>query len=242
VKIKIVLCASFLFSTASLHAQFSPYIFQQPPRPVYIPTFENGGLLSGNDDAQSEEAESRPEQTVTPANLRFTFNAAQRKRNLASFVSEVQKVSPEFAPQIAQRFEQEDLFSKYGQIMDSLGLDSHNTADNFTGWWLTAWEASTGGAVDTPPETLAKVQAQVQKIFANDPSAGAMSDADKQKISDDMIIRTLLLAGQIDQAKVDPEYARNLAIEIKKSVKASGMDLDTMVLTPDGFRTKGKKG
>lgn len=225
----------------TLSAQFNPF-FSPPPFgyvPPFVPTTANGGIPDLNEDSSNDGVKSAT-QPAAPVNLNFTLNAAQRKRNVANVVSAVAKVSPESAPIVAGQFADGAIFGQYGQLLDSVGLDPNNVADNFTAYWITAWEASTGRTVDTSPDTYAAVQEQVKRIFNNN-TVGAMSNADKQKMSDDMIVRTLMLASQIERGKADPEYARQLAIGIKKSTKASGLDLDAMTLTPDGFKPRSKK-
>jgi membrane-associated HD superfamily phosphohydrolase len=217
-------------SSTKLMAQYNMPIQTYVPSNVYIPA----GIDYNN---LNEEAPDRTKKSTAPAtsvNLRFTPNAAQRRQNLAAFVAEFAKLSPGTAAQLSQLLEKKDIFGQYGKIMKTLDLDPNNVADNFAVWWIQAWEASTGRSVDTPRAAFAKVQAQVKTMFSNN-TVAAMSNTDKQKMSDLMIIRIILISRQIEQSKENPEYARQLATAIKKSTKASGMDLDKMTLTEAGF-------
>jgi hypothetical protein len=171
---------------------------------------------------------------VLPQLLRFTPNTTQRKTNIANFVSEVAKLSPDYAPQLAAELGDGALFGQYSQMLRSMGLDANNVADNMAVWWLTAWEASAGRAIDVSPASFGVVKSQVERMLSSSKMA-ALTNADKQKMADDFMVRSLIMANQIDQAKSNPTFAKQLAAGTKKSTKASGLDLDAMTLTDKGF-------
>ncbi len=176
-----------------------------------------------------------------PRSLIFFPNKAQRKKNVADYVGQVAKIAPDYAPQLATEFADGQIFNQYRQMLDGIGLNANDVGDNLAVWWVTAWEASQGRPVETPPEAFAKVQEQVRRVLASD-SFARLSNADKQKFSDSLMIQSLILSNQIDQAKGNPEIAKQLAAGIKKGASQLGFDLASMTLTADGFKpTKGRK-
>jgi hypothetical protein len=208
--------------------------------PVWIPNIHNGGIfipLEQDDD----EGPDTDTQVVSSVDLRFKISASQRKQNIANFINEVAKVTPDYAPRLASELADGSIVKQYEQLVTSLGLDPNNVADNMAAWMLTAWEASAGRPLDIQPSDFVTVKQQMQNMLSTSEAAG-FSNAEKQKVSDDLIMRTMVIANQIEYAKTNPEFAKQLAISTKKSVKQSGLDFDKMTLTEDGFvPAKGRK-
>jgi hypothetical protein len=230
-----------VFPVSAFGQWYTPYPVNLP----YIPSVSNGGLYipPSNDDQSTEQRTNIESASVAnPSDLRFSPNASQRKRNLADFIQAAAKVSPDYAPQLAAELGDGSIFNQYGQLVESIGLDPNNVSDNMAVWWLTAWEASAGRPMEISPSSFAVVRDQVQNMMLN-ADVAAYSNADKQKLADDFMIRSLVLSSQIDQAKVDPDFAKQLAAGVKQSVKESGLDFDKLSLTEDGFvPRKGRKG
>jgi hypothetical protein len=61
------------------------------------------------------------------------------------------------------------------------------------------------------------------------------SDAVKQETAETLLIQTLLMGAYIEHAKADPALFRQVADAARKGARASGLDLDAMELTDDGF-------
>jgi hypothetical protein len=207
-----------------------------------------GSILINTPQNLVSEIDSTPEtiynqtgRAATPLSLTFTPNSAYRKKNVADYVRQVAKIAPDYAPKLDADLGDGQVFNQYSQMLDGIGLNANDLGDNLAVWWITAWEASQGRPVETPPIAFAKVQQQVQRVLAAE-SFTKMSNSDKQKFSDSLMIQTLILANQIDQAKSDPEISRQLAAGIKKGANQLGFDLESMTLTEEGFRPiKGRK-
>jgi hypothetical protein len=177
---------------------------------------------------------------IDPARLSFTPSKAQRKTNVASYVSDVAKIAPNYAPQLAAELADGAVFDQYGQMLNQLGLDANDVGDNLAVWWITAWEASMGRPVEAPPAAFVRTKEQVGRILS-EKALAAMSNSQKQRYADSLAIQTLILANQIEQAKNNPKIAAQLAIGIKTGAKKMGFDLDAMTLTKDGFVPKRNK-
>ncbi len=186
------------------------------------------------EDFSSESIYNKSAPTAAPQSLSFTPNAGQRKKNVADYISRVAKIAPTYAPQLAAEFADGQIFTHYGQLMDSVGLSANDVGDNLAVWWITAWEASMGRPVDTPPAAFAKVKTQVSRILS-EKKLLVMSNADKQRYADSLTIQSMILANQIEQAKTNPDIAQKLATGIKAGAKKMGFDLEAMTLSKDGF-------
>jgi hypothetical protein len=179
--------------------------------------------------------------TATPQSMSFTPSKTQRKKNIAGYISRVTKIAPDYAPKLAAEFGDGTVFDQYGQMLGGIGLNANDLGDNLAVWWITAWEAAQGRPVQTNPASFVKVKAQVARILS-EKALTAMSNADKQRYSDNLTIQTLVLSNQIDQAKANPAMARQLADGVKAGAKKMGFDLAAMTLTKDGFvRNTGRK-
>ena len=135
---------------------------------------------------------------------------------MKDFIAEVAKVSPEYAPQLAAELGEGTALSMYAQQVESVGLDPNNVADNMAVWWLHAWEASAGRPINVPESAYGVVKRQVDQML-NNPQIAALSNADKQKMSDDFMLRTLIIASQLEQAKANPDLYRQLAGMCRKA-------------------------
>jgi hypothetical protein len=229
---------SLLFATPSL-AQIDGGFYTTPHYVDYTAILQ--GSQPKGPNAVEEGIANKSVPKAAPQSLTFTPSKTQRKKNIADYVSRVEKITPDYAPQLSAELGDGAVFNQYGQMLGGIGLDANNLGDNLAVWWVTAWEASQGRPVETPPAAFAKVKEQVGRILS-EKTLMAMTNAEKQRYSDSLVIQTLVLVNQIDQAKADPQIAQQLAVGIKAGAKKMGFDLDTMTLTEDGFaKAKGGK-
>jgi hypothetical protein len=232
------LCVVFFGASYTLMAQDVPYLGNQYIYDVGQMSLQQN-FFDGVNKSLSES--SKPKATSTPQSMSFTPSKTQRKKNIADYISRVTKIAPDYAPKLAAEFGDGTVFDQYGQMLGGIGLNANDLGDNLAVWWITAWEAAQGRPVQTNPASFVKVKAQVARILS-EKALTAMSNADKQRYSDNLTIQTLVLSNQIDQAKANPAMARQLADGVKAGAKKMGFDLAAMTLTKDGFvRNTGRK-
>jgi hypothetical protein len=232
---------SLLFATPSL-AQIDGGFYTTDHQINYTAILQ--GSQPNGSNAVEEGIANKSAPKAAPQSLAFNASAPQRKKNIAEYISRVQKLAPDYAPQLAADLGDGAVFDQYGQLLRSIGLDANNLGDNLAVWWITAWEASLGRPMETPPAAFAKVKEQVGRIIS-EKAIAAMTNAEKQRYSDSLVIQTMVLSNQIEQARGNPQIAKQLATDIKAGAKKMGFDLDTMTLTEDGFadvKAMGKKG
>jgi hypothetical protein len=228
-------CLSFLFAARVCAQDYGSYTY--PGTDFYANNNSiNVAVMNNVITKAARDTKSRGAQKTAPsaASSKFTPSAALRSTNLNNFVADVARTAPEEAPKLASALGNGLLFTRYGQQMKSIGLDANNVSDHMAVWSLIAWEAAAGKPIVVPPAVYGVVKKQVDQVLSNTQLA-AKSNADKQKMADEFMIRSLIMANQIKQAKTNQEYAKQLAIGTRQSVKASGLDFDKMTLTEDGF-------
>lgn len=168
----------------------------------------------------------------------FQPDPARSKRNLAQFVTKAREQNPGAAADLQRTFASMDIIGEAGKGMRAMGLDPHNVADAYALWWVLAWSA--GNQVESPSDapTYQAVQAQARAAFAATPGLAGRSDAEKQQFAEAMIVQAMILDSANDEVRGDPAQMKTLAEQAKRGAKEMGLDLNTMVLTSDGFRPR----
>jgi hypothetical protein len=240
IKIFLIFAIFFFVSGNPLSAQDSPAPSIYTQQYDYTSVYLLPQKFNARPDSSPQTIYNNSSPSASPKSLNFTPSMAQRKKNVADYVAHVAKIAPDYAPQLASEFTNGAVFDQYGQMLESVGLDTNNVGDNLAVWWISAWEASMARPVATPNAAYVNVSGQARRVLASD-SFSKMSNADKQKFADSLMIQSLILANQIDQAKGNPDVAKKLAIGIKQGAKKLGFDLESMTLTEDGFKPLSKK-
>lgn len=168
--------------------------------------------------------------------LTFDHDNSATKRNLHRFVqlTRIQGVSK--AADLERLFSSVDVIGEVGRAMRGYGLDPNNVADAYTAWWVSAWSAANGVKSPSDTATYRAVQRQARAAFTATPDFANTSDADRQQFAETMMVQAALLDTANDGLRGSkPEGMVTLADNARKGAKDMGIDLDTMVLTPDGF-------
>jgi hypothetical protein len=189
--------------------------------------------------AQETVSKSRRGQArIAPAptgKLTYSPSIERRRINFARFIAKARETDPEGAATLEKQLGAPDLLEKMGSELAALGMRTDNVGDAYAVWWLNAWLASRQRA-DTPPaRQIAAVRAQAAQAMNSVTEIASGSDAVKQETAETLLIQTLLMGAYIEHAKADPALFRQVADAARKGARASGLDLDAMELTDDGF-------
>jgi hypothetical protein len=180
-----------------------------------------------------------PAPVVPAARLTYRADPGRRKQNYATFISGVEKQDAAGARALETFFQSTDIIALAGQAMASYGLSSNNVADAYAVYWINAWQASRG--IVNGQETRARTQAvrrQAAIALQAIPAFGKATDAQKQEFADALMIQAGMISINMQQVADDPQQKRQLSNAIREGAKASGIDLDIMTLTNDGFVLK----
>jgi hypothetical protein len=193
----------------------------------------------------TERSEEGPEQSTSSGTVvspTYTPSKSLRKKNLASFVAKTRATDPAGADQMEQLFAYGDIISQIDAIMQGKGMTASNAADAYAIWWVSAWQAANGDGSERNSATYQAVSAQAARGFATSPEFANATDAQKQEMAEAMLIQAAMIDAAKDNFANDPAMMKQLATAVKQGAKKSGLDLDTMTLTDEGFaKAKGGK-
>ena len=174
--------------------------------------------------------------------LRYAASPVRRRTNLATFVAKTRKTDPAGAAKMQALFAASDPINALGGQIAQFGLRTDNAADAYTVYWMTAWQAAHGDMSDFTRAQSQAVKAQSANALASTPEFAGATDATKQEFAEAMMVQAMLISASVDTYKDDPAMMRQLAAAVRKGAKASGLDLDSMTLTENGFVPSGKTG
>jgi hypothetical protein len=169
--------------------------------------------------------------------------AARTRQNLAKFVTKTRETDPQGAAQMEQLFASTDIIGQIRQGIAPYGLRVDNVADAYAVYWISAWEASRGivGGQETRERAQA-VKGQAARALTSSPEFARATGAQMQEFAEAMLIQAAMISSHMDAAAGNPAQLRAVSAAVLKGAKASGLDLDTMELTPNGFaKSKSRK-
>jgi hypothetical protein len=179
---------------------------------------------------------------ISAVSTTYTPSASLRKKNLANFVSKTRATDPAGADQMEQLFANGDIISQIDGIMQGKGMTASNTADAYAIWWVAAWQAVNGDGSERNSATYQAVSGQAARGFATSPQFANATDAQKQEMAEAMLVQAALIDSSMEVYANDPAMMKQLATAVKQGAKKSGLDLDAMTLTDEGFaKAKGGK-
>jgi hypothetical protein len=183
-------------------------------------------------------------QTYVVANtqLNFRISPIRRKANLAAFIDRIRSADPTGAAGLEKLFASTDVIDQMGIGLAKYGLRNDNVADAFATWWTQSWQAAHNDASDPSRETLQAVKRQAVDGMLATSTMRTMNDATKQEFAETLLVQSMLFSSYVDSFKNDPAMMRKLGAAVREGAKASGLDLDSMTLTEQGFVPSGKTG
>lgn len=176
-----------------------------------------------------------PRVQPTTAALRFVPSADRRKANFARFVSQRRKVDPAAAKELETLLADPQVMPSIDRQLRARGLRSDNMADAYAAWWIQAWQTAHGQTADPSPAAIRAVKAQSEQAFLASPALLAMDDGAKQEFSEGLLLQAVILGSALEQVAKDPGQLRTLAQIARSGARQSGLDLDAMTLTDQGF-------
>ncbi len=231
-KALLFLCASLCFATPSL-AQMDFPIIATPPYNPGLDLLASSIRGQIDDDENLGSADDFPEPSSAVAT--YIPSKARTRANLQAFVAKTRDFDPAGADQMETLFAATDIIGVIGVAMAKVGLDKNNAADAFAVYWITAWQISVGDLSDYSPAFHRAVAAQAARGLSQSPEFAAATDAQKQEMAEAMMVQAAFIGAAAEQAASDPAQLKALGQAVKRGAAASGLDLDKMTLTEEGF-------
>lgn len=168
--------------------------------------------------------------------LAFSPTMEVRRRTLSGIFGKLSLTDPEAVRQRKEFIARPaTLFGPVEAGLRPLGLSAANLADAQAVWMINAWSAVNGQFAPTTAQTAQAVRDQITRSMAGVPAILAMSDAQKQAMSDELIVFAVMYSsGAQSFAKGSPEMAA-FQRDLRRSVAQSGFDVDRVRLTSNGF-------
>ncbi|WP_436805746.1 DUF6683 family protein [Sphingomonas sp. DT-51] len=171
---------------------------------------------------------------ASASSMRFVSSPARRKANIASFI-EKSRGDPASAAAMRDMFAKVDVLGGMERAIRPLGLRTDDVADAYAVWWMSSWGAAHGDR-STPDRTTAQaVRAQTARAMASTPQFGAADDVAKQEYAEAMLVQAAMIDGMLERYHNDAVMGPKVAAAVRQGARASGLDLDAMTLTPQGF-------
>ncbi len=213
--------------------QFSPFSIENYGGRVINEGIRDELNRSTPDDASGESG------FVSKANdvaiLSYAPSKSRTRTNLQSFVNKTKANDPAGAEQMEQLFASSDVIGTIGLAMNNIGLNRNNAADAFTVYWISAWKASVGDKSTASPAAYQAASAQAARGLSSSAEFARASDAQKQEMAEALMIQAALIDAHMEAAAADPAQMKALSKAVKQGARASGLDLDSMTLTENGF-------
>lgn len=173
---------------------------------------------------------------------RYIPSKSRTKNNLAALNRRFTAVDPAYGKQLDKLFAENDIIGTVQGIMDQFGLERNNVAHAYALYWVVYWGLAS--QVYDVPSTAAMraVATQSENSFAANVEFAALDNAGKQAAAEELMALTAIMDATSEQSKSDPALAAQAAKAALQGSRRSGLQLDEMTLTEDGFvPTKGRK-
>jgi hypothetical protein len=189
-------------------------------------------------DRQRLRAASQPkvQSAISAPNFSYRFSSVRSRTNLANFVAKIRQTDPQGAAQLERFFAGTDFMGEVDRELQGLGLRSDNLSHCYALWWVTAWKVSKADLTETTPQIYAAVAAQARDGFLRSGALNNTNDAQKQELAQSLLIQAGLLDASAQANATNPTMMAALSRAAISGARASGLRIDTMVLTPTGFR------
>jgi hypothetical protein len=228
------------------------FLYGSPAAAQYIPPFQPAmdigiaGSIYLGDEATYDDAvrggkapytSPHIDNTVKKVALTYTISASQTQANLQALGKRLAASDPANAAQAEQLLTSVDVIGAVGGVMDQFGLERNNVAHAYALYWVVNWGLA-NKVYDAPsPIAMKAVAAQAERGFTNNAAFAALDNAQKQAAAEELLVLVAILDAASEQAKSDAPLADKLAKAALEGSKKSGLELDKMTLTENGFVT-----
>ncbi len=171
------------------------------------------------------------------AKLSYRPSTTVHERTLAQIIANTRVKDPNGAQKIEQLLSSRNIVARVHQDMPRLGLQPNNVADAYALYWTSAWQGTRGLNDDLPKSQIMAVRNQAAAALLKIPQFRSATDAQKQEMTEIMIIQAALILISIEEAKSDPALLAQTQKAISQGARNFGLDLEKMTLTAQGFRS-----
>ncbi|WP_293912960.1 DUF6683 family protein [Deinococcus sp.] len=177
-----------------------------------------------------------PAPVIKPAALNFKVSPAVRKKVIDNFVATITEGSPESGAEWNKLFKSSDVFAEIDkQVKTMFGLGTTNLADTWAVYWSYAWLMTRSRTDDPTRAQISGLRNQFQPLLLAIPSVAALNDAQKQEMSDTLLLQVALYGVLAEAWKNDQASRDDFGSGLVSGTKQMGLDLSLVTLTDKGF-------
>lgn len=172
----------------------------------------------------------------------YRANPAVTARVQRQFVAFIRTTSGDAGAQAMQQaFAQKDLLHAWAAGVAPDGMKLGDVADALTEYWVSNWQIANQHPQSPPPAVYRAVRAQVGSVFASNAAMAALTDAQRQELSE-VYIYNMLVQGEayLGAAKQHDQTLLSRLSQASEARFRNEMHLELQQLTLDnaGFRLK----
>lgn len=183
-----------------------------------------------------EKSKKQPARTVRPTDFVFPVSQPARTATLNAIVDGLSKDNPAGRRELQAALIDQNIFAVLDTAIQKYGLRTNNLADAYTLYWISSWEAAHNSMQgESSPAQVKAVKAQVVDFLSNVDALHTMKVADKQQLSDTLLVNAVLLEMIGESAKADPQFQELRSQAGRSGAAAFGLIVDGVTLTESGF-------
>ncbi len=172
--------------------------------------------------------------------LEFARSAAVTRREQDAAALHFRRAGAAEAGEVEQRIRSGAMLREFDRLLANNGHSPTNLADVLAAYLVLSWEVVNDRDATRMPDGMRAVRRQLMAPLAALPSIAAMDDAAKQAQAERTAYLALaaVAAHRALKSGDDPAQLASLRANVRKSLLRSGVDLEALELTADGFRTR----
>jgi hypothetical protein len=239
----VFVCSIIAFSPAAAQSDGSDFLTE-----VSLASTNNIVVGRMNDIAMQETLRSkrttRQAPALVPANrniAKFTASKARTQQNLNALVQNMRKRDPSSGDQMAKLVASKDIIGAVNGVLDRFGLERNNVAHAYALYWVSYWALANNEHAAPSRNAIRAAAAQAERGFAATRELSTMTDTQKQAAAEEFMILAAIFDSTSEHAKSDPELATKASLAALEGSRKSGLELDKMTLTENGFVPAAKK-
>lgn len=200
-----------------------------------IPAFSN--VIGPN--AVGGAGSSTPNEDILRS-FAFKPSAELRRKNVTDFIAQSEKTNPASGAIVKLILQSQDIFALVDrELGQDYSMSVNNMADMFALMISTLHDAANGQVTEGTKEQALGLRNQMAKLMLLTPNQIPQSDAERQAISDQMVMASVVLGVTLDQLKSDPKQLQPISDEVhKQALQTMGINLREMVVTGNGLVPK----
>lgn len=166
--------------------------------------------------------------------LSFVRSQARQQQNYRNFLAKSLRADPAGAAGLREVIGM-DPIARMAPELARYGLSTDNVADAYAVYWMEAWQGAHGRFETGTSAQASMVRRQAAAALSAVPQVANAGITAKQEMADALLVQAMMIATAKEQARGNPAKLRQVGLAVRQGARASGIDLDAMRLTPEGF-------